>query len=78
MTRREYLSRLRAKAGESRSENAHADPRAPILPVDSPATRDALARIMAQTGFSAEQIAGRFPEAGGDAPEEPRGRIARG
>lgn len=37
------------------------DPRAPLLPVSSPAVEGALRRIMADTGFTAEQIRMRFP-----------------
>lgn len=70
MTRREYLTHLRKQAGESRPASGCVDPRTPVLPVTSPATQGALARIMAQTGFSTEQIADRFPQA--TSREEPQ------
>lgn len=73
---REYLSRLRAKTGESRSANANADPRVPILPADSPATRDAPSRIMAHTGSSVEvnaDVFSRIPQ-----PSAVHGLLGRG
>lgn len=37
------------------------DPRAPLLPVTSAAVEGALRRIMADVGFTTEQIRTRFP-----------------
>ncbi len=57
--------------GDELPEGWESDPKAPLLPVTSPRIEAALVKIMRDTGFSAAQISGRFPDR-----IEPGGRVA--
>lgn len=48
--------------GDEDNQDRCEDPTAPLLPVTTPGVEAALKRIMADCGFSVEQIRRRFPD----------------